>query len=141
MPAAIAIVINDGAGTPVSHTFSPIGKDEKGVTWFEQTTPTPTTPLEAKRIGYRQTRSTSGDANRVSKVVWTLQLPRMETLGNNSAGYLPPPTLAYRTAARLEFDLPERGLAQERIDTRVLVRNLLSVALMTGTVDTLAPIY
>jgi hypothetical protein len=70
-----------------------------------------------------------------------LALPKLETLGNNSAGYTPPPSLAYRVVARLELDLPERSALQERVDTRVLFRNLQSNALFTLAVDGLSPIY
>jgi hypothetical protein len=143
MPAAVPIVINDGAATPVAHTFTPVGKDEKGVLWFEQTTPAPATPLEAKRIGYKQIRGTSSAqrVNGVSKVVYSLALPKLETLGNNSAGIVPPPTLAYRTVARLEFDLPERSAAQERKDTRVLLTNLMANALVIANLEALQVTY
>lgn len=142
MPAASNITINDGAATPVAHTFTPIGKDDKGVLWFEQTNPVPASPLEAKRIGYRQYRSTSGGTNGVSKMVLTVALPTLETLGNNSAGFTPPPTLAYRNAVRIEFDLPERGTKQQRKDLRTFVYNLLGAGtLPTGAIDDLLPIY
>lgn len=140
MPAASNIVINDGATTPVAHTFSPIGKDEKGVLWFEQTAPVPATPLEAKRIGYRQTRNLSGGLG-VSKVIISLALPKAETLGNSSTGITPPPTLAYRTVARLEYDLPERSTAQERKDARVFCAQLLGNASVMSSIDALQPIY
>jgi hypothetical protein len=144
MPAATTIVINDGAATPVAHTFTPIGKDSKGVMWFEQTTPTPTSPMAAKRIGYKQTR---GDpmakrADQAGKVVYTIHLPTPETLGTNDSGLTPPATLAYKQVARVEFDLPERGTVQERKDVRVLLGNLLNTGSVGPTnVDNLQPIY
>lgn len=143
MPQAGNIVINDGAATPVAHTFSPIGKDEKGVMWFEQTTPTPTSPLGAKRIGYRQTRVLDSQKRLTgkSKAVYTLYVPTLETVSNNSAGIVPPPTLAYEEVARVEFDLAERSTTQERKDTRVLAMNLLANAMAVSNLDTLQPTY
>jgi hypothetical protein len=143
MPQASAITINDGAATPVAHTFTPIGKDEKGVMWFEQTTPAPTSPLGAKRIGYRQARvlDSRKQLTGSSKAVYTLHVPTLETLANNSAGIVPPPTVAYVEVARVEFDLAERSTQQERKDTRVLAMNLLAHAMPTANVDTLQPTY
>lgn len=141
MPAAANIVINDGATTPVAHTFTPIGRDDKGTLWFEQTTPSPATPLEAKRIGLRQSRNAGGVTNGQSKLIITLALPKLETLGNSSAGITPPPTLAYRVSLRMEIDMPERSTSQERKDTRVLFQNFLGNALVLASIDTLQPVY
>lgn len=144
MPQISAIVINDGAATPVAHTFSPIGRDPKtGVFWFEQTTPA-VPVLQAKRIGYKQER-VLGDKTRQqtgsSKVSYTLHVPTLESLGTNDAGITPPPTLAYRELSRVEFELSERSTQQERKDTRVLSLNLLGHAMATSNVDTLQPSY
>ncbi len=94
MPAIDNVVINDGATTPVSHTFTPLGKDAKGVYWFEQTTPAPANPLGAKRLGYSQTRVMDQSNSRLtgnSRVVVTLNVPTLEVLGNSSTGITPPP--------------------------------------------------
>lgn len=144
MPQISAITINDGAASPVAHTFSPIGRDPKtGVFWFEQTTPA-VSVLQAKRIGYKQER-VLGDKTRQqtgsSKVSYTLHLPTLESLGTNDAGITPPPTLAYREFARVEFELAERSVQQERKDTRILLQNLLAHAMATANIDTLQPSY
>lgn len=143
MPAIAAVVINDGAGTPVAQTFTPLGKDEKGVFWFEQTTPTPISPLGAKRIGYRQERvlDSKKQLTGESRVIYTISLPTLEVLGNSSTGITPPPTLAYTEKVRIEFTLPERGTNQERIDIRALARNLLGHAMAVSNIDTLQPSY
>lgn len=143
MPVAAPIVINDGATSPVAHTFTPIGRDEKGVMWFEQTTPAPVNPLGAKRIGYRQSRvlDPRGQLTGKSKAVFTVYVPTLETLGSNGAGITPPPTIAYVEESRHEFTLPERGLKQERKDTRVLAMNLLANALVIASIDDLQTIY
>lgn len=143
MPQAAAIVINDGAATPVAHTFTPIGKDDKGVMWFEQTTPVPLNALGAKRIGYRQERvlDAAKQLTGSSKAVYTLHVPTLETVANNSAGIVPPPTLAYKEMVRFEFALAERSATQERKDTRVLALNLLSSVMMIANIDTFQPSY
>lgn len=143
MPQASTITINDGASTPVAHTFSPLGKDADGVFWWEQTTPAPTNKLGAKKIGYKQTRELSmkNQLTASSRASYTLWVPTLETLANNSAGIVPPATVAYREIARIEFTLAERSLQQERKDTRVLISNLLAHAMAVSNVDTLEPTY
>lgn len=143
MPQAAAIVINDGAATPVAHTFTPLGRDADGVFWWEQTNPTPANKLGAKRIGYKQTRELAAKSQLTasSKASYTLWVPTLETLGNNSAGITPPATVAYREVARVEFTLAERSTTQERKDTRVLALNLLGHAMAVSNVDQLEPTY
>lgn len=143
MPQAANVVINDGAATPVAHTFTPIGKDANGVMWFEQVTPAPASPLGAKRIGYKQTRvlDTTKQATGASEISWSITVPTLEVLGNTSAGITPPPTLAYKEVARGTFSLAERSTVQERKDTRVLSVNLMAHAMFVAAVDTLQPTY
>jgi hypothetical protein len=144
MPAIAPIVINDGAATPVAHTFTPIGRDSDGVFWFEQTTPAPVNQLGAKKIGYKQSRGKPNGQNlqnQESVVSYTLHVPTLEVLSNNSAGFTPAPTLAYKEIARIEFRLAERGLKQERDDTRSLAFNLLQSAMVVANVDDLQPSY
>jgi hypothetical protein len=143
MPQIAAIVINDGAATPVAHTFTPLGKDINGVFWWEQSTPVPANKLGAKRIGYKQERELAARSQltAASKCSYTLWYPTLETLGNNSAGITPPATVAYREVARVEFILAERSIPQERKDTRVLALNLLGHAMAVKNIDDLEPSY
>ncbi len=143
MPTAAPIVINDGATTPVAHTFSPVQKDEKGVMWWEQTNPSPTTPIAAKKISYKQVRAI-GRVKTVEgsgKVTYVIEVPTPETLSNNSAGIVPPPTLAYREVARAEFDISERSVKQERKDIRTLLRNFLDSPMAVSNIDDLQTTY
>lgn len=144
MPAIGNVVINDGAATPVAHTFTPLGKDDAGVYWFEQTTPVPANTIGAKRLGYKQTRITDSSQKQLTsntRVTLTLHVPTLETLGNNSAGIVPPPQLAYKEQARVEYTLADRSTKQERKDTRVLALNLLGHAMVIAAIDDLQPSY
>lgn len=143
MSAATDIVINDGAATPVAHTLTPIGKDDKGVLWFEQTTPAPINPLGAKRIGIRQTRvlDPKGQLTGKSKFIVTVYVPTLEVLGSAASGITPPPTVAYVEESRCEFTMPERSMPQERKDVRVLTANLLQNTQVIAAIDNLRPIY
>lgn len=143
MPQIATVVINDGASTPVAHTFVPLGKDVNGVFWFEQVTPAPLNKLGAKRIGYKQERSLSisNQLTASSKVSYMLFVPTLETLGTSDAGLAPPPTVSYREVSRIEFTLAERSTPQERKDTRVLTLNLLGHAMTIANIDSLEPSY
>lgn len=143
MGQAVNIVINDGATTPVAHTFTPIGKDSKGVLWFEQILPVVSSPIAAKRISYTQTRvmDMAQKLTGRSKAIFVLYLPTTEVVGNSSTGITPPPTLSYTEVFRQELLLPERSALQERKDTRVLGMNLLANAQVVSAIDALQPMY
>lgn len=127
MAIASNIVINDGAATPVAHTFSPSNKDQKGVLFFEQTVPVVATQVNTKKIGYKQTRGNLLARQQIEsgKLTLMVYIPTAEATGTSDSGYPPPPRVAYKHASRIEADLPERGTKQERKDLRVLTANLL----------------
>lgn len=143
MPQISTVTINDGSASPVAYTFTPLGKDENGVHWFEQTTPAPVNPLGAARIGYLQKRllDAKQQLTGASKVSYTVTVPTLETLSNNSAGITPPPTLAYREVAKMEFTLAERSTAAERKNARVFAMNLLANAMPVANIDNFQPSY
>lgn len=139
MPAAANVVINDGAATPVAHTFTPTQKDTKGVLWFEQITPAITSQLAAKKIGYKQIRGNLMARQSVENgtVTFSVIVPTLEAIGTSDSGYAPPPRVAYKEVARLSFDLSERSIKQERKDTRVLSQNLLGSQMAIDAIDNL----
>nr|UUW21342.1 MAG: hypothetical protein [Sanya fiers-like virus 29] len=138
MPQISNIVINDGAATPVAHTFAPIGRDAKGVFWYEQITPTPANPLEAKRISYTQTRELDPNnrSSGRSKAIYALYVPTIEDWGGGI-----PPKVVFEEISRLEFRLSERSAKQKRKDTRVLSMNLLGSTAVQANIDDLQTSY
>jgi len=143
MPQAAAITINDGAATPVAHTFTPMGKDGNGVLWFIQTAPVPLNRLGAKRIGYKPNTDPSlkNQLTAVSKTQYSLVYPLLEVLGTSASGLTPPATVAYAVTARASFDRPDRALTQEAKDTRVLLQNLLGHTMAVANIDSNEPTY
>jgi hypothetical protein len=143
MPQAAPFVINDGATTPVAHTFTPMGKDKNGVIWFIQTTPTPLNRLGAKRVGYKY----DGDPSitkqlvSVSKTQYSVLYPLLEVLGTSASGLTPPATVAYSLMSRTSFERPDRALVQEAKDLRVLTANLMNHANVVKNIDDNEPTF
>lgn len=135
-----SIIINDGATTPVAHTFSPIGVDEKGVFWLEQTAPVPTNSLGGKRMGISLTRPVTADSLKDARArgVVSIYEPVLEVTGNSSTGITPPATKAYELAGRCNFELPLRSTKQEKKDVRVLLANALMSAAVVSVIDDLS---
>lgn len=145
MAAVTSIVLNDAQVAPVAHTFVPTGPDDKGIWWFEDQS-------TASAIGYNKisislvkppratpgTVSSSQRRNRVQIGIWT---PKLETLGNNSAGYVSAPTVAYVPSVTIQMDLPERSTRQDRRDLRGYTTSLLSDPLVCDAVDDLRNMY
>lgn len=131
MPAVANIVLADAQATPVNHTFIPLGPDPKGVWWFEDQSASAVIgynriSVELKRpAGGMQGQNSSNRFNRVKIRIFT---PKLETLGNNSAGLTPPPTVAYIPYAAIELVFPERSSLQDRKDLRKYVDNVLTDA-------------
>lgn len=138
MPAFGNIVINDGATTPVAHTFAPRTIDAKGVAFHDDR-------AGGVSIGY-PTISISSVAptatSKMYKVRAKVTLPVLENVtGSTSSGFTPAPTLAYTLTANLEFITPARCSQQNRKDLLAFVKNLLSHATMTSVVADNDAIY
>lgn len=94
MSAIAAITVFDGAGTPVTHTLSPvsISKVDQVITavWRESNA---AVPVDAQiSLTLRQSTSSKG----VVKSQFTMDVPVMESIsGQNAAGYTAAPMVAY----------------------------------------------
>jgi len=145
MTAVAAIVLADAQGTPVNHTFTPLGPDANGVWWWEDQSQA--TPIGYWRISASLVRTppagngTPSASNRVNRVKLGMHQPTMETLGTNDAGISPPPTVSYVTRASADLILPERNTLQNRKDLRKMFMNFLADTQIVGMVETLQNVY
>lgn len=112
----------NGESTPVTYQFSPLGPDDKGTQWFEQTSPAPINGQAAARFSASLRRSIQpgGKLTGIARAEFAMWIPTMETVATGDSGIAPPPTTAYTCAAREVYMLPERSTKQERKNLRVL---------------------
>lgn len=143
MGALVNLTAADGATTPVTHTFVPLGPDSNGIQWFEQTSPAPANAAAAKRISISIKRAKVGQSlTGVAKIVAQIWCPVMETVGTSDSGITPPPTVAYTLFARIEYFMPERSTEQERQDLRVIAANLIANnQIIRDLIARLQPLY
>lgn len=129
MTAIANIVVNDAAATPVAHTFAP-AKAEADYALLEDRAGG--FYVGYNKLSFRLTRPTGSTGNaRNLKLNIKIETPKLETLGTNSAGITPPPTVAYRPVAELVVTLPERSSLQDRKDLHAFVKNVLANAATT----------
>lgn len=146
MPALASFVINDGATTPVAHTFYPTGPDDNGVNYFVDRSSGIAIGFPSVSLDLRQPRpaaaGTESKASRVYRAKFKVTMPVLEvTSPNTGTGIQPAPTKAYDLVANLEFILPERSTLQNRKDILAYARNLLAHANATSLVQDLESIY
>lgn len=128
MPQAANIVINDGAATPVAHTFVPIGPDKDGIWWYEEQGVASSAignnrlSVEVKSPPPPSAGTSSKDRN--YRIKFGLHTPVLEALSNNSAGYTPSPTVAYTPRVFTEYVFSERSTKTERKNIRSMSYNL-----------------
>jgi hypothetical protein len=141
---ATNIVLLDAVASPVTHTFVPIGPDEKGVFWFDDPTPNGATSamgswrisMELKRPPPAQPGQSS--AGRTFRAIVGLHEPILEVLGTNTVSGIPPAaTLAYTPRCFSEFILPERAVLLDRKNVRKMAWNLLNETQVIALVETL----
>jgi hypothetical protein len=124
MSAQANIVAFDGAATPVTHTFTPIGvsNDPKlGILaeWREIIASVPT--YAQLRVSTVLKKLNSG----VYSVRVTVVVPVMESVsGQNAAGYTAAPKVAYENTVSLIAYFHERATTAERRLARMLLVNL-----------------
>lgn len=137
MPAIGNIVINDGASTPVAHTFAPVTILGTMASYADRSSgisvgyPTITASLTAP-----------SKTSRLYKARLKVVFPVLETISNSTmSGIAPAPTKAYDLTADMTFLMPERSTLQDRKDILALAKNLLANAVTTALVENNETIY
>lgn len=131
MAAVGNIVINDGQGTPVAHTFSPTTVTTDVVSYHDRS--------GGIVLGYPElTLGQKMPANGVGSIKQTLRVsvPTLETVtGSTGEGFAPKPTLAYKERAFVEVYHDPRSSLQERKNLNAYVKNALANAAWTTLVE------
>lgn len=138
MPALGNVVINDGATTPVAHTFSPVGIDGNAANFADRSGGIP--------VGYGKLtialREPTNGGNGVYKASVKILIPTLEqTSPSTATGIQPAPTVAYTTTAHLDILMPARSSLQNRKDILAYVKNVLANATLVSVVENLENVY
>lgn len=139
MTAIAALTINDGAATPVAHTFSPVNIDAAGVAkWVDRSS--------GIALGFPTITFSMRQPNKVNrnyKVTTKVVYPVLEqTSASTASGIQPAPTKAYDLVFNGEFILPERSTLAQRNDLLAFVKNYFaSAAVVPPAVQNFEAIY
>lgn len=140
MSAAANIVAFDGAATPVSHTFVPVGNEMTAIgellaKWRENLlTVAPENNIRV-RTGFRKLK------NGYEKVSVTVEIPYMETIaGQNSSGYTAAAKQAYVNTYVFTAFLHSRSAPSERRLGRQLFTNIMNGVATTQTPVNTGPV-
>lgn len=128
MTALANIVINDGASTPVAHTFAPVTTDG----FIAQLKERVGVPVAYPALSASVRPPVKGGD--VYKERLTLSLPVTAVVSGVT-------TVDYVNSVNIEFLLSERSTAQNRKDLRVMAANLLGHATVVAMIESLEPIY
>lgn len=137
--AAIAVLtINDGATTPVAHTFSPSPDINSSLpVWVDRSGGI---AMGYPKISLSVRQPTK--ASRTFKVTLKIATPVMETVSASTASGIPPaPVVSYIPLCNVEFVLPERSTLQQRKDLLAYVKNTLANAVITSAVQDFEPVW
>lgn len=141
MPQAVNITLADAQGTPVTHTFVPIGTDGDGVLWFEDQSQSTAIgfwriSIQRKAPSVSQLQAGSSSKDRVYRYRVALHLPVLETLSNNTvSGIIPAPTLAYVERGSLEYISPERSALIDRKNIAKMLPLLGQIAQIVSMIE------
>lgn len=139
MAQAVNIVLADALGTPVNHTFIPLGPMNGFDMMFEdQSQPAPNGYW---RIGFRLSRSDAKIAGPANRVKVVLMEPVLEAIAPAASGLTQPPTVAFVPQVITEYVLSGRSSLQQRKDLRKMNWNLQNEAQVIAMVETLVPTW
>lgn len=145
MPQASNIVIADAQGTPVNHTFLPIGLDKDGTFWYQDQS-------QATAVGYWQISvrvkrpaaimpGVSSDG-RLYRVYIGLHEPVLANITNSTvSGVAPAPQVAYIMRSSVEIIVPERSALLDRQNISKMTPLLLQNAQIKSVIDNLEFLY
>lgn len=129
MPALAALTINDGAATPVAHTFAPVTTDGSLAKWADRS---PSIPQGFRTIT-EEVLEPSG--NRTAyKITLGFYFPVVATVNGVD-------TVVRFGSAQVVFNMAPDSTLQERDDSLTYVINTLSHASVRTSVENLEPFY
>lgn len=136
MAAQANIVLTDGAGTPVNHTFVPKGSRVDPITKKVISTWKVASSVNAEGDQTLVQHFTEGTgATGVTKHTYVLTRPVLQTVGTNDSGITPPASKAYENVAVLEFRTARQSTQQEREDLIKMAADLLGEAVTINEVE------
>lgn len=128
--AAIAnIVLADGQATPVNHTFVPLNQEGVNSSWNDAASGI----VAGFPVLRCKTNADSPDSE-VDKLTFNLDVPTLEALSANAAGFTPGPTVAYVGRIKVELLIPRRSSQAERDNLAAYVKNLTAHAVLQNAV-------
>lgn len=131
MAAVGNIVINDGQGTPVAHTFSPTQVTSEVVTYHDRSGGIVLGYPELT-LGQKVPTNVGGSYKQSLRI----SVPTLETVtGSTGEGFAPKPTLAYKERAFVEVYHDPRSSLQERKNLNAYLKNGLAAAAWTTLVE------
>jgi hypothetical protein len=139
MPAIGNVTINDGAATPVAHTFAPAGISGLVASYADRSGGIPV-GYNSLDLSLRAPSSQSREKMYLATV--RIKTPILDVTSPSTAtGIQPAPSVGYTPIAELKFWLPERSTLQNRKDLRAFAKNIMADATVTALVETLENIY
>jgi len=131
MAAVGNIVINDGQGSPVAHTFNPSTVSTEMVSYHDR--------VGGIVLGYPELslgQKLASPAGGSIKQTLRISVPTLETVtGSTGEGFAPKPTLAYKERAFVEVYHDPRSSLQERKNLNAYLKNALANAAWTTLVE------
>lgn len=129
------VVINDGQGTPVAHTFAP-AKAIADEAQFEDRAAGIYIGFNKLILKLERPQGEAKSATRNLKLRLRIETPKMETVSNSSvSGIAPAPTVSYRPMVEMVATLPERCSLQDRKDLQAFLKNVLSNSFVTDAFE------
>jgi hypothetical protein len=129
MPAIAALTINDGASTPVAHTFNPVTTDGSRAKWADRS---PTIAAGFRTITH-DVQEPSG-ARTAYKITDGFYFPVVATVNGVD-------TVVRFSSAQVIFNMAPDSTLQERDDALTYVLNFYGVASIRTSVENLEPVY
>lgn len=129
MPAITALTINDGATTPVSHTFGVVSTNGAKGEWAERSSGSP-----AGYFALTHEVRKPASAAAANRVIIGFNMPTMATIDGVS-------TVVRNSSAKVELNLASLSTEAERKDLLAYVTNVLSNADVKKTVQNIEPFY
>lgn len=133
MSAQANVVINDGQGVPVAHTFNPKGArvmdtGKEVALWRDQS--------PASSVGFLTLREehTPVNANGMEKFRYVIDVPTLESPASGGS-FAPPPTRAYGTIGIIEVWAHQRASTAELANIVAYVKNFTASTYFKDAVE------